>query len=233
MATAHAQRRLTKQELKSDAFTTAIFGGREWIENNLRLVLIVVASIVVLIAAVWGFLAWRSSQELSAQKLFGQGGVEMRANNPTAAIAHFQKLVDEHSGASVAGLGCFQLAQLQFRQRSFDDARVNYQRYLDDYGDDPMLTAASWAGLAAVEEQAGFYPEALEKFVNAVKADKDGFAAADYMRRAIRCAVEANDSARALALFEQLRKDYRTDVNSINTAKQSLIEHGILDPNKL
>ena len=233
MATAHAQRRMTKHELKSDPFMTAIFKGRDWLENNVRITLIVVGSAIVLIAATWGFFAWRSSQEADAQKLFGQGGVEMRSNNPAAAIAQFQKLIDEHPGASVTGMGCFQLAQLQFRQRSFDDARVNYQRYIDDYGNDPMLVAASWAGLGAVDEQAGFYAEALEKFTKAVDSDKKGFAAADFLRRAIRCAISANDSAKALTLYETIQKDFPKDLASINTVKQSLIEHGILDPNKI
>ncbi len=233
MATAHAQRRMTKHELKEDAFLNVIISSREWVLNNLQKTLIVGVGILVLIAAVWGFFAWRSSQNAEAEKLFGQGGVEMRSNNPTAAIAHFQKLLDDHSGSAVAGLGCFQLAQLQFRQRAFDDARVNYQRYLDSYGSDAMLVAASWAGLAAVDEQAGFYAEAMEKFVKAVDADKTGFSAAEYLRRAIRAAVDANNSAKALELFARLQKDYVTDAASINTAKQHLIERDVLDPNTL
>jgi predicted negative regulator of RcsB-dependent stress response len=233
MATAHAQRRMTKHELKEDAFLNVIISSREWVLNNLQKTLIVGVGILVLIAAVWGFFAWRSSQEAEAQKLFGQGGVEMRSNNPPAAIAQFQKLMDEHSGSSVAGIGCFQLAQMQFRQRTFDDARVNYQRYIDSYGDDPMLVAASWAGLGAVDEQAGFYAEATEKFTKAVDADKSGFSAAEYLRRAIRTAVDANNSALALELFARLQKDYVTDPASINTAKQHLIERGVLDPNTL
>lgn len=233
MATAHAQRRMTKHELKEDAFATAMFKAREWLENNLQKALIVGGGIIIVIAAVWGFLAWRSSQETDAQKLFGQGGVEMRSGNPTAAIAQFQKLLDEHSGSSVAGLGCFQLAQLQYRQRTFDDARVNYQRYLDDYGSDPMLIAAAWAGLASIDEQAGFYAEAVGKFIKAVEAEKAGFAAADYLRRGIRCAAANNDTAKANELYDRLTKDYSKDLATINTAKQQLIERGMLDPNKL
>lgn len=233
MATAHAQRRMTKHELKEDAFLNVVISAREWIINNMQKALIVGGGIVVLIAAIWGFIAWRASQEAAAQKLFGQGGVEMRSNNPPAAIAQFQKLMDEHSGSSVAGIGCFQLAQMQFRQRTFDDARVNYQRYIDSYGDDPMLVAASWAGLGAVDDQAGFYAEAMEKFIKAVDADKTGFSAAEYLRRAIRSAVDANDSAKALELFGRLQKDYAKDAASINTSKQHLIERGVLDPNTL
>ncbi len=233
MATAHAQRRMTKHELKEDAFLNVVISGREWILNNMQKTLIVGGGILVLIAAVWGFFAWRSSQDAEAQKLFGQGGVEMRSDNAPAAIAQFQRLIDDHSGSSVAGMGCFQLAQLQFRERAFDDARVNYQRYIDSYGDDPMLVAASWAGLGAVDEQAGFYAEAMEKFIKGVDADKTGFNSAEYLRRAIRCAADANNPARALELFARLQKDYVSDAASINTAKQHLIEHGILDPNTL
>jgi tetratricopeptide (TPR) repeat protein len=233
MATTHAQRRLTKHELKQDAFTTAMFSAREWLENNMRMAVLVVGGLIVIVAAIWGFFAWQSSERLEARKLFGQAGVEMRSGNPTAAIAQLQKLLDEHSGADVAGAGCFQLAQLQFRQRAFDDARVNYQRYIDDYGDDQMLVAASYAGMAAVDEQAGFYAEALEKFMRAVDADKEGFAATDYLRRAIRCAIAGSDTAKAQELYDRLTKDYPKDAASINTAKQMLLERGMLDPAKL
>lgn len=217
MATAHAQRRMTKHELKEDAFLNVMITAREWVINNLQKTLIVVGAILVLILAIWGFFAWRSSQEAEAQKLFGLAGVEMRSNNPTAAIAQFQKLLDDHSGSSVAGLGCFQLAQLQFRQRAFDDARVNYQRYIDSYGGDPMLIGASWAGLGAVDEQAGFYAEAMEKFIKAVDADKSGFNSAEYLRRAIRCAVDANNQPKALELYARLQRDFPKDLASINT----------------
>lgn len=232
MATTHTQRRMTKHELKQDGFTTAIFGAREWVESNIRTVAIVLGAIVLVGALTWAFFGWRSSGEEAAKVLYGQAGVEIRSGNPPAAIATLQKLLDEHAHSSVAGIGCFQLAQTHFRQRNFDDARAMYQRYLSDYGDDPFLAAGAWAGQAAVDEQTGFYSDAIDKYEKAYRADPTGFDAPTYIRKMVRAAISANDSARALSAFELLQKEYPKDTPHINTAKQFLIERGYLDPNK-
>ncbi len=232
MPTTHTQRRMTKHELKQDAFSTAIFTAREWAETNIRLVAIVLGAIVLVGASTWGFFSWRSSGEEAAKVLYGQAGVEIRSGNPPAAIATLQKLLDEHGHSGVAGVGCFQLAQMQFRQRSFDDARAMYQRYLSDYSTDPFLVAGSWAGQAAVDEQTGFYSDAIDKYEKAYRADPTGFEAPTYIRKMVRAAISANDSARALSAYELLQKEFPKESAHINTAKQFLIERGYLDPNK-
>jgi outer membrane protein assembly factor BamD (BamD/ComL family) len=223
---------MTKHELKEDAFSTAIFTAREWAETNLRLVLIVLGAVVLVGASVWGFFSWRASNEEAAKVLYGQAGVEIRSGNPPAAIATLQKLLDEHGKSSVAGMGCFQLAQMQFRQRSFDDARATYQRYLSDYGNDPLLSAGAWAGQAAVDEQTGFFSDAIDKYEKAYRANPTGFEAPTFVRKMVRAAISANDSARALSAYELLQKEFPSEAADINTAKQFLIERGYLDPNK-
>jgi len=230
MPTARAQRRITKHEMKTDKFTTAIFAAREWVEANLKFALIVIGGTIAVVAIVWGVRSWRSGQASEAIALFGEAGVEMRSGNPAVAIAQLQKVLDEHSGSTVAAAACFQLAQLQFRQRNFDDARVLFQRYLDDYGDDPMLKAAAWAGLGAVSEQAGFPAEAIEKYNKAYTVDPKGFRAGEYLHMAVRAAVAANDSTKAVAAFETLQKDLPRDAQDLNQTRQTLIEHGMLDP---
>ncbi|MEW5702796.1 MAG: tetratricopeptide repeat protein [Candidatus Zixiibacteriota bacterium] len=230
MPTARAQRRLSKHDLKTDSFTTSIFAAREWVEANLRTALIVAAGVIAMAAIVWGVVAWRSAQTREAMALFGEAGVEMRSGNPAVAIAQLQKVLDEHSGAKVAGPACFQLAELQFRQRNFDDARVLFQRYLDDYGDDPMLKAAAWAGLGAVDEQANSPEEASAKFQKAYEVDPKGFRAPEYLHMAIRAAITANDSTKALDTFTTLRREFPRESQTLNQVRQALIEHGYLDP---
>jgi tetratricopeptide (TPR) repeat protein len=232
MATTHTHRRMTKHELKTDRFTTSIFAAREWVEQNLKITLIVLGGAIVLGAAVWGTISWRAAAAREALSLYGEAGVEIRSGNPAVAIAQLQKLLDEHSGSPMAGPGCFQLAQLHFRQRSFDDARVLFRRYIDEFGSDPMLVSASWAGLGAVDEQAGLPAEAVDKYRQAYAADPGGFRAAEYLRTAIRAAVEANDSAKALEFFATLQKEFPEDVANLSQAHEALIEHGFLDPAK-
>ncbi|HUU45819.1 MAG TPA: tetratricopeptide repeat protein [Acidobacteriota bacterium] len=231
MATSHAHKRITKKDLKTDAFTTSIFTAKEWAEKNVRFIAITLGAIVVVVAAVWGFSSYRSSEQLAAQSLYGEAGVEIRSNNSSVAIALLQRVVDEHGGAQQAGPACIQLGQLHFQERSFDEARLAYQRYIDDYAADPYLTAAAWAGLGAIEEQAGFPEEAVTRYREATDANPGGSLAPENLRRLVRAAVAAGDTATALAAFERLDQDYPEDADNRMIARQMLIERGFMDPN--
>jgi len=232
MPTSHAPRRISKHDLKTDQFSTSIFAAREWVEKNLRTTLIVAGAIIVVGVAIWGVARWRGGQSDEALSLYGEAGVEMRSGNAAVAIAELQKILDEHKGSKIAGPACFQLAELHFRQRNFDDARVFFQRYINDYGDDLMLKSAAWAGQGAVDEQAGFYGEATTKYEKAIEVDPKGFRVPEYWRTIVRTAIAANDSTKALSAFERLRKDFPRDAQNIGIAREMLIEHGMLDPGK-
>lgn len=229
MAQTHAKRRLTKHELKQDAFTTAMFSAREWVEQNLRTVLLVVGGAIAVIAITWAITNYMQSRERDAAALFGQAGVELRSNNLSAAVISLQRVLDDYGSSDVADAACFQLADAQFRLRSYDDAKATYQRYLDDYADDAMLVASAWGGLAAIDEQNKEYKVAADKNLKAANMDITSFQAPELLRHAIRCAIAANDTALALQAFELLDKT-GTDPRNIKTSRQTLVESGFLPP---
>jgi len=232
MATAPTRHRLTKHDLRTDAFTTGVFRAREWAEQNVRTVAIAVGAVIALVVGVWALTSHFADRKLDAQRLYGEAGIEMRSGNFAVATALLQRLIDEHSGAPVAGPGCFQMGHLHFLERSFDDARVAWERYINDYGDDPLLVAAAWAGLGAIEEQANFPANAIVHYEQAIDVDPTGPQAPDYLRRLIRAAVASGDSAKALSAFDRLEKDYPAGGENTLIARQMLVEKGILDPNR-
>ncbi|GAB4316786.1 MAG: hypothetical protein Kow0074_04940 [Candidatus Zixiibacteriota bacterium] len=230
MAQTSARQRLTKRQLKEDAFTTAIFRAREWTEENLRLVLIIAGAILVVILAFWGITSYLSGKEQAAARLYGEAGVELRSDNLSGAILNLQEIMDKHSGSDIAGLACFQLADAYFEQRRFDDARVYFQRYLDDYADDPMLVASAWSGLGAIDEHAQDYAACFEHQMKAAELD-GGFMAAEYLRQAVRCAVEGNDTTAALQAYQRIQ-EIDTDPRNVALVRQRLIEHGYISPSE-
>lgn len=231
MATTPAtSKRLTKHQLKQDAFTTAIFSAREWLEENLRLALMVLGGIVAVVAIVWGVNYYRTSQAAEANSLFGQAGVEIRGGNMAAGIVSLRKLVDDHPGATIAGIACVQLADGYFQQRTFDDAKKYFQKYIDSYGDDLTLTAAAWSGLAAIDEQSGANTEAAQKFMKAAGLVPKTFQAGEYLRGALRCAFAANDASLADQAFKTLAKDFSPNDQNVRVARQGMIEHKFLEP---
>jgi tetratricopeptide (TPR) repeat protein len=231
MAQTGTRQRFTKHQLKADAFTTAVFRAREWAEQNLRLVLMAAGGVVVVVLAVWAITSYMSGQEQAAARLYGEAGVELRSDNLSGAILNFQSIMDNHSGAKVAGLACFQLADAYFQQRRFDDARIYFQRYLDDYGDDPLLVASAWSGLGAIDEHAQDFGACFDKQMRASAVDPDGFMTAEYLRQAVRCAVAANDTTSALQAYQRIQQ-IDTDPRNVELVRQRLIEDGFLDPNQ-
>ncbi len=229
MAQTGTRQRLTKHQLKEDAFTTAIFRAREWTEDNLRLVLMVAGGILVVILAIWGITRYTSSQEQDAARLYGEAGVELRSDNLSGAILNLQTVVDEYGDSEIAGVACFQLADAYFVQRRFDDARVYFQKYLDDYGDDKLLVTSALSGLGAIDEHAQDYASCFERQMEAAQTDA-GFMAAEYLRQAVRCAVEDGDTAAALRAYERIQ-EIDTDSRNVDIVRQRLIEHGFIGPN--
>lgn len=230
MAQTSTRQRLTKHQLKEDAFTTAIFRAREWTEDNLRLVLIVAGGILIVVLAIWGITRYMSSQEQAAARLYGEAGVELRSDNLSGAILNLQTVVDEHSDSEIAGVACFQLADAYFEQRRFDDARVYFQKYLDDYGDDNLLVAAALSGIGAIDEHAQDYASCYERQMEAAEIDT-GFMAAEYLRQAVRCAVEGGDTTGALRAYERIQ-EIDTDPRNVTIVRQRLIEYGFIEPNE-
>ncbi len=229
MAQTHARHRLTKHQLKEDAFTTAIFGAREWIEQNLRTVLLSAGAVVAVVAVTWGIINYTQGRQTAAAALFGEAGVELRSNNLSAAVISLQKVIDDYGSSDVADAACFELADAQYRLRSFDDARATYQRYLNDYAGDPLLVASAWGGLAAIDEQANDFAAAAEKNLKAAGIDSKSFEDSEYLRSAIRCAIDANDTTTALKAFGMLEES-GTDPRNIKVSRQTLVEKGFLPP---
>ena len=230
MATTQARQRLTKHQLKQDAFSTAIFGAREWVQQNLRIVLIVLGGIVVVVALVWGVNSYRTSRAEAAAELFGQAGIELRGGNLAAGIVSLRKLLDENSGATIAGVACVELADAYFRQRSFDEAKTYFQKYLDDYGNDNLLKAAALAGLAGVDEQSSANAEAAKKYLKAADINPKSFQSAECLHAALRCAIAVNDSAQAVQIFRTLQKEAPANDQTVRLLRQKMIEHGFLEP---
>jgi len=206
-----------------------MFGAREWAEQNLRTLLLVVGGAIAVVAITWGVINYTQGRETAAAAVFGQAGVELRSNNLSAAVISLQRVLDEYGSSDVADAACFELADAQFRLRSYDDAQATYQRYLDDFGGDPMLVASAWGGLAAIDEQKGEYEAGAEKNLKAANLDITSFQAPEFLRHAIRCAIDANDTTTALNAFKLLDKT-GTDPRNIKISRQTLVEHGFLPP---
>ncbi len=230
MTTTHARQRLSKHQLREDLFSTAIFSAREWAQENLRLTLIVAGGVIVVIALILGVRSYIGSRAESAAVLYGEAGVELRGGNLATAIVSLRKVMDDYPGSSVAGLACVQLADSYFRQRSFEEAKSYFQRYLDDYNKDPLLIAASWAGLAAINEQASANGEGAKQYRKAAQVNPKTFQATENLHSALRCAIAAKDSALASDVFNELQKDLPPNDQAARTGRQLMIERGYLPP---
>ena len=83
-----------------------------------------------------------------------------------------------------------------------------FQKYLDDYADDPILTSAAYSGLGACYEQQGKFLEAAQSYQNGANKFADHYNAPQQLMDAGRCFKLENRVADARKCYQTLIEEY-------------------------
>jgi len=222
--------RIAKRDMKQDKFVSWIFYLTEQFQEQKKVILGALGGIVAVIILVMLIVNHQSAQREQVREMFGRASIEMRSGNASLAIIDFRKIIDEHSGSTLAGLACYYLANAYYDQREWNEAEIIFKRYLDEFGDDPLLIISSHSGIAGCLEQKGEFGPASDMYYEAAMSDLDGIMAGELLFAAVRTACDAKDSTRAMRAYQAL-EDNLSDVQQyINPAKLYVYEHGYLAP---
>lgn len=202
------QRKLTKRELKQDKFVTAWFKTTDYLNKHSREVLGGLAVVAGLIAvAIWyNYSVQQDEQKASVLLAHGKGAFEAQQYN--AAVDSLVKLVNNHSGTPSAATGTIYLAHAFMQKKEYEFAEKYFQVYLDDYDNDPILSAAAAAGIAATHDERGNYAEAGKLYEKTAKDYKDSYRVPELLLHAARCYQLANRADDARRVLAQLVEDH-------------------------
>ena len=214
-----ARKRITKKELKEDKLVTYTFKLNAFIRENARRIgTIVLGSVAVILIISFIHSSQKRSETESmsevgiAQMLYQQGDF----NN--AKIA-FDRIVNEYDGTEGAGMAVYFAGDCCFKLGEFAAARDYFERYLDDYKNNNILTASAISGIAACLEEDGNYLQAVEQYKQALDKFPDSFNAPKYLIDMGRCYELAGIKDEAEKAYKRVIEDYSS---SIYTRKAAL-----------
>ena len=172
----HEKVKLTKRQIKRDNFTAFMLNSKQQLEENWQYFAI---GAVVIILAVVGIVYYMNSQKDKAQLgaiQLAQATMQYRQGNSQVAILTLADILTKYSGTGYAEQATFMLGRVNLETRNYEEAKLYFEQYLEQYKDNALNRAAAMAGLGVTYENQGKYPEAAEMFAKA---------AADYPESAI------------------------------------------------
>jgi predicted negative regulator of RcsB-dependent stress response len=198
------RKKITKKELKQDKFVIYTIKAKEYIENNSRRIMWMAIGILALILAVSFISRSKKTANLEASILFSEASLAMEQGNIQQGESQIKQLIDNYQGVEAAGQGCFFLAKYYWQQSELPNAKIYFKQYLDDYKDDPLFTAAAYAGYADCLYSEGDTLGAAHNYEQAARAVKESPLTPAYLYSAARAYMEASDFSKARKLASEI-----------------------------
>ena len=217
-------KKITKHQMKEDKLVNTVFKVWEWARLHTKQLGIVSGSVVVLLLIAYLYTTSRATGSRKAAELFGQATIEMQssvASEIQAAVSNLQIVIKDYPKSKWASYACFYLANLLFQDGQYPAAREYFQRYLNQYGDDSLLTGSAYAGIAECLRQEKDYLSAAEYYIKGAEAHPGSLLAPEYLLEAGRRYLEADQRQKAVEVFHRLVRDYPKS-SQAKTAREEL-----------
>jgi TolA-binding protein len=202
------RKKLTKKQLKEDKLITYYYKAIDYINQNAKLVSGVVIGVIAVVTLSILIVRSKHTAEAKASFELSKARIQMSSNNTAMAMDILQSLTKNYSGTASAGRGIFYLANVYYGQKNYDDALKNYQKYIDDYDDDLLLSSSSYSGIGACYEQKQEYVKAAKSYNEGARKYPKNFEAPQQLMDAARCYRLSNNKVEAIKIYNKIITDY-------------------------
>lgn len=206
--------RLSKKQIKQDNFVTSAFKASEYIQKNKSYFLGGFAGLIAIILLISFFNYSHNKKIAESEDLFGKGQLASAMGQQALAINDYQMLIEEYSSAPIADKTCYYLARIYFDRDEKDSAMVYYEKYINEYGNEPLLLGAAYAGAAQCYEDQGNLAQAGDYYMKAAEIAANDFSSPGYYMAAGRVYAEAG-------MFSEAGNAYQMVIDSYPRAKQT------------
>jgi TolA-binding protein len=131
--------------------------------------------------------------------------------------------VNKYGGTKSAEQALFFLAYANYHAKDYMQAQSLFEKYLQKYKDDRLLSASAQAGIADCLMQTGSFALAGENFVKAASLSPKNFSSPQYLLNAAFAYLKADQKDRAGEILNQLINEY-PDSREASRAKIQLAE---------
>jgi TolA-binding protein len=203
-----ARKKFTRKELHKDPLLAKIAMATDYAKLNRDKMSKALTGVIVAIAAVWGYMYYKSSiDEDSLNRLYQAEQAYLSGDNKEA-IRRLAKYLAEFEGTKGGELATFYLANAYYQTDQFDFALEQYENYVDDYGSNDLLTASAMAGIAACYEAQNKYADAAVQYEAVAGKFPEHYQRTEYMMGAARCYKMLGNVESAKSWYERVVKEY-------------------------
>jgi tetratricopeptide (TPR) repeat protein len=211
------QKKLSRKEIKEDKLVEFYYKSQSFFEENKSKVLTYAGVVVLVIAAVFAFLSYRSGQNddaglhlAKAMDIYDQGdflgAIEGRKD---VKILGLKDIVSEYGSTENGETAKIYLANSYANLGKIEEAQKSYE----DYGGNiDLYKAASLAGQASYYSYKNEFEKAAELYEKASKVSKSNSMNADYTFQAALNYFDAGENDQAKTLFQTVKDEYKTSM---------------------
>lgn len=203
-----SRKRITKKELKEDAFVSAAFETSHFIKENMTRIVLGIVGLLVLTGGIWLYVNYRTERKAEASlALFRAEAVYMNGNFALAAT-EFDRVAEDYSGTVEGAKAVFFAGDSYFKAGRFDMARERFEQARRELPQRSPLMINCVNGLAAVAEQLADHDRAIELYREAL-----GLCRYDYERVIVlgglsRALEAAGRNEEALKVMDEIVEKY-------------------------
>ena len=202
------ERHLTKEELHEDAFVSGAIRVADYAKRNQKSLIIALVVIILLGLGLRIFQASLTEKNGKAAVLLDRGVAGFEAEEYTQAEELFNQVLATYPHTQAAGYAVYFLAVSYLRTDDYEQAQKYFQKYLDDYGDDPLVSAVCTAGLGRCAEARGEYEKAAEFFREAALSGSEDIWASHHLFQSALCLEKAGKTEEALVTLDLLEEKF-------------------------
>jgi TolA-binding protein len=219
------RKKISRKELHKDPLLNKIATVSDYAQDNRQIITRVVMAVAVLAIAVYAYVTYHNAQnEESVNKLVSAEQVYL-SGDYREAIRRLEKYCTEYEGTKGGSVGTYYLANSYFNTDQFDFALTNYQKYVDDYGDNEVFAVSSMLGIAACNEGLNKYQEAADQYEKTLNKYPNALNKADIMMSLARVYRVMNKADNAKSWYGKIVKEFPESSLS-REAKSALEELG-------
>lgn len=194
----------------------------EWIKRNQRVLIGLAAGLVIAASGIWFVLEYRGRKEAAAEQALEQARFATQSGNLALAASDLSRMIESYAGTRAGDEAVILLAQVRLVQGQASLA-VDELRAAIGRGLDPQFQSGASSLLGVALEDLGNLSDAGKAYEDAAAAAWYDDLAAQYLNDAGRAYALAGDSARAIASYERVVRDYPA-VQAVTEAKVRLTE---------
>lgn len=198
-------RRITKKQMKEDAFVTTILRSWEYVrEHQGRFFVLLVVLVFAVALSAWYFQSRRQTQGQASDQM-AEGLAAYRTGNLAAASEFFEMISERYRNNREGAHALYFLGKCALEAGRTVQAIEAFDSYIARSNRYPFFHDAALEGKAAALENDLRFAEAAEIYLELADGMKtNGFMEPEYLERAAENLKNSNQNERAIEVMERL-----------------------------